>query len=107
MRQARRELGWSQAELAETLQVHRGTLIRWESNLSAPAPEQEEQLARAMGRTREWFQGEEPTPSHLAVHNEDALSLEEKVDVLLRRVSRVEKRLEQIVALLEGSARAQ
>ncbi|MBS2040911.1 helix-turn-helix transcriptional regulator [bacterium] len=103
LRQARRERGWSQAELADNLQVHRGTLIRWESNLSAPTPDQEQSLAQIFGRPREWFHNEPPAARESLLPVEDALSLEEKVDVLLRRVGRIERRLEQVMAMLEKS----
>lgn len=103
LRQARRERGWSQSDLAEHLQVHRGTLIRWESNLSAPTPEQEQSLAQIFARPREWFHNEPPAREG-ALPVDDALSLEEKVDVLLRRVGRIEKRLERAVSILESLA---
>ncbi|MBX3167528.1 MAG: helix-turn-helix transcriptional regulator [Candidatus Eremiobacteraeota bacterium] len=97
MRLARQERQLSQTELAERIKIHRATLIRWESNLSAPTPEQEELLGRALGRRREWFHGEPPA----TMLNEDTLTLDEKMDVLLRRVGRVERRLELMTEMLQ------
>jgi transcriptional regulator with XRE-family HTH domain len=93
LRLARQELNWSQAELGVRLQVHRATLIRWESNLSAPSEEQEELLATILARPREWFHLEFDSPSG----QKKTLSLEEKVEILLRRVGRIEKALGQVL----------
>lgn len=104
LRSARLERNLSQAQLAEGINVHRATLIRWESDLSAPTPEQEETIARALSRPVQWFR--EPPPSPQLYAEETALSTDEKVEVLLNRVGRVEKRLDYVVQLLERLAEA-
>lgn len=97
MRLARQQRQISQAELAERIKVHRATLIRWESNLSAPTPEQEKLLGGVLGRSQEWFHGEPP----MQLVDEDTLTTDEKVDVLLSRLSRIERRLEFLAELLQ------
>ncbi|MBS2040438.1 helix-turn-helix domain-containing protein [bacterium] len=99
LRSARLELGLSQADLAQRLQVHRATLIRWESNLSAPTPEQEEQLSSVLSRGRSWFQQTLPEPPPRP-SVELGLSTDEKLEILLSRVGRIEKRLEHLTELM-------
>lgn len=99
LRSARQELGLSQADLAERIHVHRATLIRWESNLSTPTPEQEEQLAGALARSRSWFQQPQPEPQP-GPPLDLGLSSDEKLEILLSRVGRIEKRLEQLTELM-------
>lgn len=49
VRQLRRREGWSQAELADKLAIHRVTLARWESNLVEPPPEAAQRMAELFG----------------------------------------------------------
>ena len=58
LQQARREVSLSQQELANLLTVHRTTVVRWESQASTPSPAQVETIAAALGKSREYFQGE-------------------------------------------------
>lgn len=58
LRQARRYNRMTQTELAAEVGVHRTTLVRWESGMSEPSPEQIEQLAVATSTPADWFMGE-------------------------------------------------
>jgi transcriptional regulator with XRE-family HTH domain len=55
MRKARREEGLSQRELSEKMDIHRNTIIRWESKVSEPSPVQAEALAQALNQTVDFF----------------------------------------------------
>lgn len=66
LRRARREKKMSQEELAEKLGVHRTTLIRWESDMGHPPPEQQELLAELLERPLDWFFQGDPDPMSVA-----------------------------------------
>lgn len=52
---ARREKRLSQTELAEQLGVHRSTVVRWESGMVEPSPEQIDDIAVALSTPHSWF----------------------------------------------------
>jgi transcriptional regulator with XRE-family HTH domain len=57
----RRELGWSQEELADRLAIPRGRLGKWENGYNAPPPEDLVGLSEILGLTAdELLTGEKP-----------------------------------------------
>ena len=55
LRKARRLLNLSQKDVADKLDLHRNTVIRWESKLSEPSVLQAEALAHALGQSVDFF----------------------------------------------------
>lgn len=63
MRIARRLAGLSQNELADKMDIHRNTIIRWESKVSEPSELQAEVLAQALNQPVEFFYSEPEPPA--------------------------------------------
>lgn len=55
MRKARRDAGLSQLELAEKMDTHRNTIIRWESNVNKPTVLQVEAMALVLNQPVDFF----------------------------------------------------
>ena len=60
---ARREAKLSQIELAERVDAHRSTIVRWESDVTAPTYDQVLTLAEKLEKQPDWFYPDSVEPT--------------------------------------------
>ena len=96
LRNARRQTGLTQKELAQRIGVSRRQVLRWESGRAVPGPEIAKRLAEELGISPEGI--DQPRRLPLIDEDDDLDLCQRKIRALTQRLARLEREVAEMWA---------